>query len=233
MLQLGGELYVRKASVEYHASASFDDWLDVALQCGRIGNSSMVFSGAIFRGSKLLVTCELVYVFADPVSQTSRPVPQVLRTLVGRYEAGEAVLDFKVGDWAALGQDAAKVRAAGFLQAQAIMSGNGRDGGDGTALYAVAYNALGQAIATGRLLGALDGSAWIGQMEVHRALRGAHVGQGILKTLVDAARQRGHAEVLLHAPCSAQDFYQRQGFEARGAPFKEAGIAHVKMARRL
>ena len=79
MAQLGGELYVKKASVEYHASARFDDRLDVALKCERIGNSSMVFAGAIFRGGELLITCELVYVFADPASQTSRSVPPALR----------------------------------------------------------------------------------------------------------------------------------------------------------
>jgi len=54
MLQLGGELYVRQASIEYHGSACFDDQLEVALKCGRIGNSSMIFSGAIFRGDELL-----------------------------------------------------------------------------------------------------------------------------------------------------------------------------------
>jgi YbgC/YbaW family acyl-CoA thioester hydrolase len=43
MVQLGGDLYVKKASVEYHGSARFDDRLDVALKCARIGTSSMTF----------------------------------------------------------------------------------------------------------------------------------------------------------------------------------------------
>ena len=75
MHALGGDLYVKKASVEYHGSARYDDQLDVGLKCSRIGNSSMVFTGAIFRGDALLITCELIYVFADPATQTSRPVP--------------------------------------------------------------------------------------------------------------------------------------------------------------
>ena len=41
MHQLGGDLYVKKASVEYHASATLDDYLEVCLRCDRIGNSSM------------------------------------------------------------------------------------------------------------------------------------------------------------------------------------------------
>ncbi|MGH8034893.1 MAG: acyl-CoA thioesterase, partial [Lysobacterales bacterium] len=54
MQQLGGEPYLKKASIEYHGSARFDDRLDVALKCVRVGNSSMVFAGAIFRGDELL-----------------------------------------------------------------------------------------------------------------------------------------------------------------------------------
>jgi acyl-CoA thioesterase FadM len=49
----------------------------------------MLFLGAIFRGEQLLITCELVYVFADPATQTSRPVPQRCATLLTGYEAGE------------------------------------------------------------------------------------------------------------------------------------------------
>src|SRR5438105_3268335 len=68
MRLLGGDLYVKKATVEFHASALMDDRLDVALKCGRVGNSSMAFTGAIFRGDELLVTCELIYVFAHPAA---------------------------------------------------------------------------------------------------------------------------------------------------------------------
>ena len=45
MESLGGDLYVRKATLEYHGSARYDDLLDVGLRCARIGNSSIVFSG--------------------------------------------------------------------------------------------------------------------------------------------------------------------------------------------
>ena len=52
-----------------------DDRLDVGMRCARIGNSSIQFLGGVFRGDDLLVDGELIYVFADPHSQTSRPVP--------------------------------------------------------------------------------------------------------------------------------------------------------------
>ena len=56
MLVLGGEMYVKKATVEYHASARLDDSLDVGLRCARIGNSSCLFQSAIFSGEQLLVS---------------------------------------------------------------------------------------------------------------------------------------------------------------------------------
>ena len=71
---LGGDLYVKKSTLEYHGSARLDDLLDVGIQCGRIGNSSMLFQSGIFRGDRLLVSGEMVYVFADPATQTSRQV---------------------------------------------------------------------------------------------------------------------------------------------------------------
>ena len=233
MRQLGGDLYVKKASVEYHASAHFDDALEVAMKCSRIGNSSMVFSGAIFRGAELLITCELVYVFADPASQTSRPVPLALRRLVERFEAGEAVLEIKVGDWTALGQDAVKVRAAVFVQEQGRASATENGDVDSLALHAVVYNGLGQPVATGRLSGLEAAPGTIERMAVHRTLRGSGVGRLLLQTLMDAARQRGHAEVALQVPCSAVGFYGRQGFVARRDGFDVDGIPHIDMARRL
>jgi len=44
-----------------------------------VGNTSVTFDGAIFCGDTLLVTSELVYVFADPTTQTPKPVPGALR----------------------------------------------------------------------------------------------------------------------------------------------------------
>ena len=233
MQQLGGDLYVKKSSVEYHGSARFDDTLEVALKCARVGNSSMVFTGAIFRGDELLVTCELVYVFADPASQTAKPVPDALRSLLSRFEAGETLVQVRTGDWADVGTDAAKLRTAVFVQEQGIAPEMEWDEADGTALHAVAYNGMGLGVATGRLTRHASGAGRIGRMAVHRVLRGSHIGQEILRTLMDAAKSRGDTEVMLHAQRSAEGFYQRLGFVPRGEPFEEVGIAHIEMFRVL
>ena len=229
MHQLGGDLYVKKASVEYHASARYDDQLDVGLKCTRIGNSSMVFTGGIFRGDELLITGELIYVFADPATQTSRPVPQALRDLLTGFEAGEQMVDVKTGTWDALGPDASKIRTAVFVEEQKIPMEMEWDEADATAIHAVAYNRLAMPLATGRLLQHPEGQTRVGRMAVSRVLRGANLGQAVLRALQDVARQRGDKAIYLHAQRSAEAFYRRMGYGIAGEPFEEVGIPHIEM----
>ena len=233
MHQLQGDLYVKKATVEFNASARMDDRLDVGLKCARIGNSSMQFLGGIFRGEELLITCELVYVFADPATQTSRPVPTVLREMLTGFEAGEAMVQVKTGSWSELGPDAQRIRTEVFVKEQRIPADLEWDEADHTSVHAVAYNRMGQAIATGRLLPAEDGASKIGRMAVHQVLRGMGFGEAVLRALAAEAQRRGDRRIALHAQRTARDFYARLGFEAQGEPFEEAGIPHITMASAL
>lgn len=233
MQALGGELYVRKATLEFVASARMDDEVDVALRCERIGHTSMTMTGAIFRGERALVGAEIVYVFADPATQTARPVPAALRELIQRYEAGQEVLRVVTGRWSALERDAAPLRRAVFVGEQGIPESEEWDAADATALHAVAINALGQAVGTGRLLAAEPGVGKIGRMAVHRALRGTGVGARVLAALIEAARTRGDHTLRLSAQRTAMGFYQRQGWQCVGEPYDEVGIPHQTMERRL
>ena len=233
MSLLDGDLYVKKASVEFHASARFDDRLDVALRLDRIGHSSVVFSGGIFRADELLITSELIYVFADPSTQTAKPLPAALREVLEGFEKGKATFVVKTGSWAELGADAAKVRTEVFVHEQRIPLELEWDEADHTALHAVAYNRLGQAIGTARLLQASPEVAKVGRMAVKRVLRGSNIGRELLDVLTDMAKQRGYREVLLHAQSSAQGFYARSGFVVRGEPFDEVSIPHIEMFKSL
>jgi predicted GNAT family N-acyltransferase len=75
--------------------------------------------------------------------------------------------------------------------------------------------------------------AKLGRMAVLASVRGAGIGRPLLMALVDAARQRGGREVMLHAQSSAVGFYLRAGFAPQGAPFQEAGIVHQAMTLKL
>ena len=233
MVHLQGDLYVRKATLEYEASARYDDQLAVGIRCGRIGNSSLVFSAAVFRGERRLVHGDLVYVFADPATQTSRPVPTALRDLFTAFEAGESMFEVRIGTWSEQGLAAQALRHEVFAAEQGIAAELMSDAADLTAVHALAYNRFGVPLATGRLLKAGPGVAKIGRMATAASVRGAGLGGGVLQALLGAARLRGDREVLLHAQSTAVDFYRRAGFAPHGAVFEEAGVQHQEMRRTL
>jgi len=229
MHDLGGDLYVVKSVLEYKASAEYDDLLHVGLRCARIGTSSIQFEAGIFRGTELLVQGELVYVYANPVTKTSLPVPQALRDTMLGFEQAEPMSHLTLGRWGELSAEAAPLRHQVFVQEQGVPQDMEWDEFDPLSLHAVLRNRLGRTIATGRLLPAVAGVAKIGRMAVLRQMRGQRFGDLVLTGLVQAAKERGDQAIVLHAQCSAEHFYARQGFTTQGAVFQEAGIDHVEM----
>ena len=131
----------------------------------------------------------------------------------------------RLGDWATLGQDATAIRFEVFVDEQKVPAEIELDDMDAVCLHAVAYDEAGKAIGTGRLLP--DGH--IGRMAVRQPGRGTGVGGAILTLLMEKARERGDAAVVLNAQTVAAPFYARHGFVQQGEQFEEAGIAHVEM----
>ena len=124
---------------------------------------------------------------------------------------------------------AGPLRFAIFVGEQNVPAGIELDDLDASCVHAVAYDMDGKAIGTGRLLP--DGH--IGRMAVVVEWRRRGIGAEILKALMDEARKRGHAEVVLSAQLKAAEFYREQGFTAEGKVYEEAGILHQKMRRKL
>ncbi|WP_420177315.1 GNAT family N-acetyltransferase [Kerstersia gyiorum] len=134
----------------------------------------------------------------------------------------------RLGNWEALRADATPIRFEVFVDEQGVPPEIELDDMDPLCLHAVAYDAHGIALGTGRLLP--DGH--IGRMAVLRPARGTGLGGLLLEALVDAGLRQGHTTLVLHAQCHARPFYERHGFQAEGAPFQEAGIDHIAMVRR-
>ena len=124
---------------------------------------------------------------------------------------------------------AGPLRFAIFVGEQNVPAGIELDDLDAGCTHAVAYDADGKAIGTGRLLP--DGH--IGRMAVVVEWRRRGVGAEILAALIEEARKSGHAEVLLSAQLQAAEFYREHGFTAEGKVYEEAGILHQKMRKKL
>ncbi|MGV3653008.1 MAG: acyl-CoA thioesterase [Noviherbaspirillum sp.] len=82
----GQEMFARKATIEYHSPAHFDDVLDIGVRCAAFGRSSMRFTIGIFRGDEHLVAGELVYVYADTRLRKGVPVPEAWRAAIAAME---------------------------------------------------------------------------------------------------------------------------------------------------
>jgi predicted GNAT family N-acyltransferase len=117
------------------------------------------------------------------------------------------------------------IRHTVFVVEQCVPESLEWDDADETSLHARARSASGKAIGCARLLP----DAHIGRVAVLAKWRRRGVGSALLLRLIDEARTRGHARVLLNAQVDAMPFYARYEFVGRGDVFDEAGIPHRAM----
>jgi len=121
------------------------------------------------------------------------------------------------------------VRHAVFVVEQRVPESLEWDDADGASLHALAVDSQGAPIGCARLLP--DGH--IGRVAVLAAWRRRGVGHALVERLIDEARARGDARVIVNAQVDAMPFYARYGFVASGDVFEEAGIPHRVMERTL
>ncbi|MHC5904567.1 GNAT family N-acetyltransferase [Streptomyces sp. S6] len=119
-----------------------------------------------------------------------------------------------------------------FVAEQGVPEELEYDADDAGALHVLAVRDDGVPLGTGRLVD--EGEVGhLGRLAVTREARGLGVGAALVRAIEGAARERGFRAVELHAQTHALGFYERLGYEAYGAEFSEAGIAHRAMRRSL
>ncbi len=89
--EAGLEMFARKATIEYHAPARFDEMLDIGVRCAELGRTSLCFVLEIYRNDELLISGEMLYVHADSRIRKSEPVPAIWRDTLAAFEKGLAV----------------------------------------------------------------------------------------------------------------------------------------------
>lgn len=135
----------------------------------------------------------------------------------------------EVVPWNVAAHELTRIRRQVFVVEQKVPQELEIDGLDPDSTHVVIRAPTGFAIGTARLLP--DGH--IGRVAVRAPWRGQGLGQAMMQTLIDFARDRGDAQVLLNAQASAVGFYRRLGFKPQGDVFMEAGIPHQCMCLTL
>ena len=135
----------------------------------------------------------------------------------------------RTADWTEDRAALQAIRRRVFIEEQSVPEELEWDNRDDFARHWLALNADGEPIGTLRLLN--DGH--IGRMAVLRDYRGHGVGNALLQTALQQARDDKLFETYLYAQVQALDFYRKAGFTVSGGEFMDAGIPHLPMRLQL
>ncbi|MGV3742987.1 MAG: GNAT family N-acetyltransferase [Burkholderiaceae bacterium] len=130
-----------------------------------------------------------------------------------------------LGTWDEQKKHAQPIRLEIFVVEQRVPLELEWDEFDASSVHALAFDSEGKPVGTGRLLP--DGH--IGRMAVLQSHRRTGIGSAILHALMQHARTRGDAAVVLNAQLQARKFYEQHGFAPEGDEFLDAGIPHIRM----
>jgi predicted GNAT family N-acyltransferase len=131
--------------------------------------------------------------------------------------------------WEEARADASRIRFSVFVEEQGVPQEIELDDQDPVCVHALAFDEHGVPVGTGRLLP----DSHIGRMAVLKRWRGRGIGGLILKSLMEKARARGDAQIVLSAQVHAVAFYRAHGFQPEGGVYEEAGLPHQDMRRAL
>jgi len=129
-------------------------------------------------------------------------------------------------------KDAQEVRRQVFIEEQGIKPEEEFDGLDWDSDHIIVYD-NNVPVGTARIRYRNDVSAKLERIAVLKPYRGQGIGKGIVEASLKLAKAKGTSEVALNAQQLAVGFYERLGFQQEGEPFKEAGIPHIAMTKKL
>jgi predicted GNAT family N-acyltransferase len=124
------------------------------------------------------------------------------------------------------------IRRLVFQEEQGVSSELEFDGRDGEAEHLLAY-LDGQPVGTARVRSLSQQIAKIERLAVLPSARGQGIARKLMETALRVITSKNHEEVVVNAQEYVKKFYEKLGFEQVGSSFEEAGIAHIKMAKRF
>ena len=130
--------------------------------------------------------------------------------------------------------EARMIRTRVFIDEQACPPELEWDAYEATSRHLVGY-VDGEPVAASRWRATTYDEAVASKLERFAVLpehRGRGYGREMVRLTMEDARRAGFSTFVLHAQAHLEAFYRSFGFETTGEPFEEAGIRHIKMARR-
>jgi len=131
--------------------------------------------------------------------------------------------------WKKHHKELSAIRRIVFIEEQHVPEELEWDEFDETSHHVLALDNNNTAIGCGRIKP--DGQ--IGRMAVLKDWRNKGVGNAILETLLNRAKESGLNEIYLHAQLTAIEFYEKSGFIVNSNEFMDAGIPHKTMSLRV
>lgn len=129
--------------------------------------------------------------------------------------------------------DALKIRNQVFVKEQGVPLDREIDNYEAYTIHFVLYQDTETPMATVRLLPLEDGKIKVQRMAVLKEFRKKGLGKVIMEAAETFANEHDYQQLVLGAQLTAQDFYQRLGYQAEGDIFLDAGIEHVTMTKTL
>jgi predicted GNAT family N-acyltransferase len=129
-------------------------------------------------------------------------------------------------------KEAFEVRRQVFVREQGISEDLVFDGHDKEALHMVVKDG-GRVIGSARVQFLADKQAKLERMAILERYRRKGIGKEMLLFLDAIWKDKQVQQVIIHAQLEVVPFYKLYGFNELGLPFREAGIKHIKMRKRL
>jgi len=129
-------------------------------------------------------------------------------------------------------QEAYEVRRQVFVREQGISEDLVFDEHDREALHMVVKDGE-RVIGSARVQFLAGNQAKLERMAVLKRYRRKGIGKEMLLFLDAVWKDKQVQQVIIHAQLEVVPFYKLCGFDESGLPFREAGIEHIKMRKRL
>lgn len=145
------------------------------------------------------------------------------------FDSTKMPRELQIRSYTSLPDAARKIRITVFVEEQGFVEEF--DTTDGESVHFVAFDRE-TAVGTCRVFKTENAQSYtLGRLAVYKQYRKKGVGRALLSATEEYAQRNGGTELILHAQCAAQSFYERCGFTAYGEIEYEQDSPHTWMKK--